>query len=178
MSLPAEGQNGNADHMKVAIAAGIVFLIFYGSICYDAGNRHGKDTIVRTFKNISPDLVLVSTRTAADFSSFEKSKFEIVRVVFNDGAWFQQTSLELAKVYLTPEKLDGIIKAVFRREMSDVKMIIHNHLRQKDFPENYKDARPEEFSDGDMDTYVKLQRLGFAGEWCIWVDGRIIKYEN
>lgn len=164
--------------MKILVIIAAVCLIFGGYVCYEAGNTHGKNKAIGMFKNISPDLVLVSTGAADDFSSFEKSKFEIVRVVFRDGAWFQQTSLELAKVYLTPAKLNVIIETAFRRKMSDVQMIIHNHLRQKEFPENYVDAKPYVFSSGDMDTYFELQRLGFAGEWCIWVGGRIIKYED
>jgi len=95
---------------------------------------------------------------------WEVAQHEKMEVVFNDGFRFYITTHEKDRVAVSAERFNWIVKNVFRRQISDIKQIIHNHF---DF-----------WNISKMDVafldYMKV--CGFKGKFTIWYDGMFYNY--
>ena len=141
-------------------------------------HKMGVDKMIETFRSIAPQYMFAGSQGSQDYSNWDDLKFEIMRVEFNDGVFFQITDLDKARISIDADKVKKITETIFKRKVSDIKRIIHKHLTQEEFGSGYKDAHPDTFSEADQDQYLRLINYGYVGEWCIWTSGHVIFFKG
>jgi len=171
---------------KIVIALIVVALLVTAVLSYTAGIQKGKLAQMAVFKTLSRNFLTVSTKGADDYKEYKGIKFEILRVVFSDGVWFQLTSFAPVKIETNAFDLMSLVQVVFKRDIGDVVRIVHNHFLKSELPHSFTDvsgmtyeiigADPYVFSQADIDVYTELKADGFKGEFAIWVNGDIIVY--
>lgn len=88
-------------------------------------------------------------------------RHERLEVVFNDGFTFYVTSHHADHIDCRAARLDWIVRNVFRRDMSSIRRLTHNHFSSKDL------------SDQDRAFRQDLKVYGFRGQFVIWFDGQL-----
>jgi hypothetical protein len=152
----------------------IAVAMVLGCIVAMATYRQGYDKAVAVFRAYSPKFLTVNDKDGEDYETFKDFKFEMIRIVYNDGVWFQLTSLEKVRISITGKEIIRLTHDFFRRDVGDIKIIVHNHFTQKDLGEGYTNAKPYNFSPADFDELKILRDAGFKGQYCIWVKGQVI----
>lgn len=172
---------------KILIGALCAFMIIAAIVGYQSGVKSGEAKQVAVFKTLSPLFLTARAGGANDFTVYKGAKYEMLRVVFKDGAWYQVTSLHPVKIRTSAEDINQTVRVVFLRTLGDVTRIVHNHFLKEELPHSFTegnqtyeivDADPYVFSKADKDELANLRALGFTGEWCIFVGGKLIKYEE
>lgn len=172
---------------KAYIGITIVLMIVIGFLCFNDGVKAGKKVQITVFKTLSPLFLTARSIGADDFSVYKGAKYEMLRVVFKDGVWFQMTSLHPVKIRTNAEDINQTVREIFHRNLSDVTRIVHNHFLKGELPRTFIEsgttyeivsAEPYVFSKADLEELANLQTLGFVGEWCIWVGDKLIIYSK
>jgi len=173
---------------KIATIIVIVALLALIVLSYIAGTHDGKQRQLAVLRTLSKNFLTISTKDSNDYKAFEDAKFEILRVVFNDGVWFQLTSFIPIKIETNSVEFSSLVRTAFRRDVSDVVRVVHNHFLKSKLPSSFTDAsgmtyeiinaNPLIFSEADIQFYNEITMQGFKGEFCIWVDGNLITYQK
>jgi len=90
---------------------------------------------------------------------WEVAQHERMEVVFNDGFRFYITTHEKDRIAVSAERFNWIVENVFRRRVSDIKQLIHNHF--------------DYWNISNMDVaFLDCMRVyGFKGKFTIWYGG-------
>lgn len=90
--------------------------------------------------------------------------YEIMEFRFNDGLYFYVTTNSDSSINIPKEMMRVFVENIFKRKMSDVKFIIHNHFTS------------EEISNIDLKGLLYFRNEGFQGDYIIYYRGLFWKY--
>lgn len=151
--------------LKNWVAFFLVVCVLVGLFALPAAKDYGFNKGVAHLKHGNPRLLTAWDTGAGDYSVFEGLKYEVVRVEFTDGAFFQTTSLQPHSVTFMVHELTRVLGTVFRRGWGDVSVVIHNH------------PKSPTFSRADTEALEKLRAAGFLGAFVLWHKGVLTTHE-
>lgn len=97
---------------------------------------------------------------------FDGASHEIVIIRCYDSTAFIYTEEQEGSVFLRISWLKRKLEK-YKKKMSDIKIIIHNHLPHR--------SLCRRFSPADRKQLQLLRNQGFTGLYALWVDGEIVQ---
>jgi len=138
----------------------IVFILFVYACVIKELPVNGTTIVYFEYTLLKSPPVLITHRIKWEFVPYE-----VVEIVFNDCC-VRVTSKDPNKVDINPISFYAVLK-LLKREISEVKEIIHNH------PSDQTQLGNPFFSLNDLKFYDQIVKLGFKGSFKLWANGII-----
>ena len=139
----------------------ILFVVCASAILIKATYEHALRKGQRIYIRQNGHCIAAGDKRAEDFSFFSALRFETMRIVFDDGVYAEIFSVEPHKIIVSVQDILDMSQAIFKRPLSNIKLIIHNHLENA------------AFSECDKEMFGELRRLGWRGKFLLWHRGEI-----